>query len=162
MVIVCAILAVTVWLVRAGKVTVERPPDCEPCEADTCEPLTEPCPAGTVLDRCRCCTICAQREHELCDHPEVPRGEGVYFGVCGENLECRLRKDLLEAQLGDGRKKEATCECKKDGEYCGTNNVTYSSICSLLGSKITVDKKIEIQYKGPCVSGEVYQENPLI
>ncbi len=73
----------------------------------------------------------------------------VKYGRCGDDLECRVRRDL---EYTEGP--EAICYCRSEGALCGTDNVTYDSLCQLMAARVTKDKHIGIGRQGPCNSGQ--------
>uniref|UniRef100_A0A8D2CS86 HtrA serine peptidase 4 n=1 Tax=Sciurus vulgaris TaxID=55149 RepID=A0A8D2CS86_SCIVU len=88
------------------------------CEPRRCPPLPT-CSAGTtpVLDRCRCCRVCAATEGEACG--------GARGLPCSPGLQC--------LQPGAGRRPWlGTCGCPAVGAaVCGSDGRTYSSLCAL-------------------------------
>lgn len=129
----------------------QLPEDCPPCRRELCPNSKDLafCEAKTVLDRCRCCEECGRTEGELCDIPGATRSD-IHFGECGENLNCTIRDDIEE-----GNPKEAICRCDRGNHYvCGTDEVTYKSLCQLNAARIRNEKEIRVAHKGPCQSGE--------
>ena len=136
-------------LVAVTTVTGQYPTGCGECEPGSC-PKAVDCVAGTVLDHCGCCDICAKPEFALCDHPAVQPPNGMMtFGKCGENLECRLRDDL------DNGVSEAICYCSVSETLCGSDNVTYDNICQLMAGGVRKKQKVTVRSKGPCKSGKI-------
>jgi hypothetical protein len=140
--------ALLVLVVICSTVTAQTKP-CERCDPSKC-PMTsdKECLAGLTLDRCGCCQICAQRESELCNHPDVPSSS--QYEACGENLKCTLRKD------NRGLPREARCECNDQVELCGTDGKTYRNYCHLMESsklaKIEQKPVIKVFKRKPCDS----------
>jgi hypothetical protein len=133
-------------LIGAVLAQVQFPTDCEPCEEEKC-PKTDRCVAGMTRDRCGCCMICAKAEFELCDHPHVRPPEGVEYGPCGKNLQCKVRADLLP-----GDRTEALCYCIDKTILCGSDGQTYDNKCQLEAARITTGKEITIKTETPCRS----------
>jgi hypothetical protein len=90
---------------------------------------------------------------EMCDHPEVVSDRK--YGKCGDNLECRVRKDL---DLSQGL--EAICYCRIEGTLCGSNNVTYDNMCQLNAAIIINDAMISVARQGPCNAAPVIVSPP--
>jgi len=139
---------VTSVLFLASCISAQLKP-CEPCDPGKC-PLTsdKECLAGLTLDRCGCCQVCAQRESELCNHPDIPLSK--QYESCGENLQCKIRHD----QRGGAR--EARCECNDQVEMCGSDGKTYRNYCHLTESsklaKIEQKPLIRVVKRKPCDS----------
>ncbi|XP_006900335.1 PREDICTED: serine protease HTR4-like [Elephantulus edwardii] len=110
----------TVFMVEArrSRTSLPCPAACEPTR---CPPLPT-CPAGLppVLDRCRCCRICAAAEGEVCG--------GAYGRPCAAGLQC-----LPPFSPGPlGGEWLGTCGCPAAGEaVCGSDGRTYPSLCAL-------------------------------
>lgn len=91
------------------------------CEPMRCPPLPT-CSAGAtpVLDRCRCCRVCAAAEGQAC-------GEALHR-PCAPGLQCG-------APFGPRRPGGArlgTCGCPEAGAaVCGSDGRTYPSLCAL-------------------------------
>lgn len=125
---------------------VQAGPGCGPCDPAQCAPLPgEGCPAGSLLDSCGCCSVCAAMEGELCG------GRRASARRCGSGLECIKRDEDKKNKLG-------ICACKSSYEVCGTNGLTYRSGCALKSASLTAESEgsdpIHIQNKGRCPTGE--------
>ncbi|XP_065103459.1 kazal-type serine peptidase inhibitor domain 3 [Paramisgurnus dabryanus] len=90
---------------------------CDTCMPELCPPARG-CRAGLVKDRCACCSECGNLEGQTCDLGH----RNVYYGLCGENLECQL--DRL-----DGEEDEPQCVCLSQQTVCGSDGQTYTNIC---------------------------------
>jgi len=129
---------------------------CGPCDRTECTQLApHECGAGSTLDECGCCTVCAKTEFELCDHPNALAVDGTHHGQCGENLECVLRVDLDPADPA-----EAQCQCKDQEPLCGSDGQTYNNLCHLAAAGIVSMKKITVESKGPCKQAPVIVSGP--
>lgn len=126
--------------------------DCQSCNPEECL-KPQGCIAGVVKDLCECCDVCGKAEYELCDHPDISSTRK--HGKCGDNLDCRVRKDLDKT-----RELEAICYCRVQGTLCGSDNVTYDSICQLNGANIVKQSSIVISREGPCDSAPVIVSPP--
>ncbi|XP_023213498.1 insulin-like growth factor-binding protein-related protein 1 [Centruroides sculpturatus] len=135
-----------VWLfcLSAASVAVKR--DCPPCKPQQCRP-PENCLAGMVKDACDCCYVCARREGERCDNVSLPLPYTYKYGYCGENLECRLRTDLLPEDPA-----EATCECIKQEALCASDGQTYDNECQLTEARYKKRDGLRAMSRGPCRS----------
>uniref|UniRef100_A0A8C1NT74 Kazal-type serine peptidase inhibitor domain 3 n=1 Tax=Cyprinus carpio TaxID=7962 RepID=A0A8C1NT74_CYPCA len=97
-----------------------RTQHCEECVPELC-PLPLGCRAGLVRDSCGCCSQCANLEGQTCDLGQ----RNVYYGLCGENLECKLDR----SDEADGEEPEAQCVCLSQKPLCGSDGQTYINIC---------------------------------
>ncbi|XP_060038323.1 serine protease HTRA4 isoform X2 [Erinaceus europaeus] len=91
------------------------------CEPTRCPPLPT-CSGGMkpVLDRCRCCGVCAAAEGEACG--------GALGRPCAPGLQCGA--PFTPQRLGGGRL--GTCGCPATGPaVCGSDGRTYASLCAL-------------------------------
>jgi hypothetical protein len=122
---------------------------CGSCDTSKC-PMTldKECLAGLTIDSCGCCQVCAQRESELCNHPDIPASK--QYEACGENLQCKIRKDAR------GIPREARCECNDQVEMCGSDGKTYRNYCHLMETsklaKIEQKPIIKVFKRKPCDS----------
>jgi len=140
---------------------------CKPCKSENCASPSQ-CLAGYATDRCGCCQICARTENELCDtSPEEGR-----FGICGENLECKARRDFQDAEVGASPSGEPSgggenvCVCRESKMVCSNEGTTYPTICALNEESIsrgTPDKynpELSMEYWGPCMEAPVIMSPP--
>ncbi|XP_004682523.1 PREDICTED: serine protease HTRA4 [Condylura cristata] len=103
---------------RRSRSSLSCPAVCDPTR---CPPLPT-CSAGAapVLDRCRCCRVCAAAEGEACG--------GALSRPCAPGLQCRAPPG--SRRLGDSG--VGTCGCPAEGEaVCGSDGRTYPSLCAL-------------------------------
>ncbi|KAM3866718.1 insulin-like growth factor-binding protein 7 [Diretmus argenteus] len=143
-----SLYAVVVFLplvsVSAGRVAGS----CGPCDTALCDPLpAEGCPAGSLLDSCGCCSVCAAGEGERCG------GRGAAARRCASGLEC-LKNDK------DRKSKLGVCVCKTNYEVCGSDGVTYRTGCDLKAANMKDEAEIKIQNKGRCATAPVIVTPP--
>ncbi|XP_056585433.1 kazal-type serine peptidase inhibitor domain 3 [Triplophysa dalaica] len=93
---------------------------CEACVPDLC-PLARGCRAGLVKDSCGCCYECGNLEGQACDLGR----RNVYYGLCGENLECQLER----SEGVDEEEQEPQCVCLSQKILCGSDGQTYTNLC---------------------------------
>nr|AYU97984.1 IGFBP-related protein 1 [Atlantoscia floridana] len=118
--------------------------ECEKCDRLEC-PLVTFCPTGVTQDKCGCCDICLQRLGEKCDY--APEGEDVVKvvnGQCGEFLTCT---------------KDGVCECAEEGQVCGSDDVTYNSLCEIM-EKTAEDNALTVVDREPCRKGPLIKSPP--
>ncbi|XP_046879331.1 insulin-like growth factor-binding protein 7 isoform X2 [Hypomesus transpacificus] len=125
---------------------------CGTCEPSLCDPLpVEGCKAGTVLDSCGCCSLCAAGEGEVCG------GRGASVKRCASGLECVKNDKNKKTKLG-------VCACKTNYEVCGSDGVTYKTGCDLkaASAKAVEEEKPEINVlnKGKCATAPVIVTAP--
>ncbi|NP_001116791.1 Kazal-type serine peptidase inhibitor domain 3 precursor [Danio rerio] len=94
-----------------------RTRECEECVPELCPPALG-CRAGLVMDVCGCCSQCANLEGQTCD----PGQRSVYYGLCGEDMECRPDRSDVEEP-------EAQCVCLSQDPLCGSDGQTYMNVC---------------------------------
>ncbi|XP_039974948.1 insulin-like growth factor-binding protein 7 [Xiphias gladius] len=133
-------------------VRVSAGPGCGPCDPAQCAPLpAEGCSAGSLLDSCGCCSVCAAAEGELCG------GRRAAARRCGPGLECVKSDEDKKNKLG-------VCVCKTNYEVCGTDGQTYRSGCALKSASLTAqtegNEPINIQNKGRCATAPVIVTPP--
>ncbi|KAG7331961.1 hypothetical protein KOW79_003795 [Hemibagrus wyckioides] len=95
---------------------------CERCVPELCPP-TQGCRAGLVRDSCGCCFECGNLEGQPCD----PGDRNVYYGLCGEGLECKTDS----SQAAEGETQEPQCVCASQEPQCGSDNQTYMNLCKV-------------------------------
>lgn len=95
---------------------------CEECMPELC-PGTQGCRAGLVRDACGCCFECGNLEGQSCDLGD----RNVHYGVCGEDMECKLEPQ----QTGDRDEgvHDAQCICIFQEPLCGSDGRTYMNLC---------------------------------
>ncbi|KAK7081027.1 Kazal-type serine protease inhibitor domain [Halocaridina rubra] len=121
---------------------------CGQCDRSSC-PEPGACPGGRVLDLCGCCLMCARGLGQRCDmNPNIKKE----YGPCGEYLQCALRTDI-------GNNKEATCKCETEGEVCGSDGLTYETLCHLL-EKTSTNPSLSIVSRETCQSVPVIKSPP--
>jgi len=114
--------------------------ECQDCDRANCAEVGK-CPGNAVKDLCGCCDICAGRLGYRCQN--ATEETHVYL-PCGSELMCQLRTDIAaKASV------EASCECKEDGEVCGSNGVTYRTPCHLLEEAEEMPE-LFVKARGPC------------
>lgn len=133
-------------------VRVSAGSSCGPCDAAQCAPLpASGCSAGSLLDSCGCCSVCAAAEGELCG------GRRAAARRCGSGFEC-VRSDE------DKKNKLGVCACKSNYEVCGTDGVTYKSGCALKSASLKTEAEggepISVQNKGRCATAPVIVTPP--
>ncbi|XP_068460323.1 insulin-like growth factor-binding protein 7 [Clinocottus analis] len=126
---------------------VSAGPGCGPCDPAQCAS----CPAGSLLDSCGCCALCAAAEGQQCG------GRRAAARRCGAGLEC-----VRSGQ--DKKSKPGVCVCKSAYEVCGTDGVTYRSACALKSASLTAEKEgqaaVSVQNKGRCSTAPVIVTAP--
>ncbi|XP_019615429.1 PREDICTED: uncharacterized protein LOC109463154 [Branchiostoma belcheri] len=112
---------------------------CPPCKLDQCPDIRGKCLGDVLKDPCDCCEECAKTEGETCG------GKRHKLGTCMEGLHCETKR---------GRKK-GVCVCNVEGKVCGTDGVTYNSLCELDLNKLVGFREgwsLEKRHDGPCYS----------
>ncbi|XP_028271807.1 insulin-like growth factor-binding protein 7 [Parambassis ranga] len=125
---------------------------CGPCDQAQCAALpAQGCPAGSLLDSCACCSVCAAAEGELCG------GRRAAARRCGPGLECVRSNDEKKNKMG-------LCVCKSSDQVCGTDGATYRSGCALRSASLKAQaegrKPITVQNKGRCATAPVIVTPP--
>nr|AYU97987.1 IGFBP-related protein 1 [Sphaeroma serratum] len=118
--------------------------DCTSCERSEC-PLLSVCPSGVAQDSCGCCEICAQTLGQPCD--VAPEGEETVprvNGTCGEFLFCN---------------EERVCECTERSPVCGSDDVTFNSICEYM-LEAAENNKLTLVDREACRKGPVIKSAP--
>ncbi|XP_069959482.1 kazal-type serine protease inhibitor domain-containing protein 1 isoform X3 [Cherax quadricarinatus] len=119
---------------------------CGECDRSKCA-VTASCPGGVVLDTCGCCEVCARGLGQLCENTTTEdTPTTTHYGVCGQYLVCRTRTDT-------GGTGEATCECEDSGAVCGSDGVTYTTLCHLL-METAERPDLSVAVRGPCKTGD--------
>ncbi|XP_047486066.1 insulin-like growth factor-binding protein-related protein 1 [Penaeus chinensis] len=144
------LLAVTAAVLVAAASAQDLESKCEECDRSAC-PEVGSCPGGAVPDECGCCVICARGLGQRCDNETGAASRGRY-GACGDHLVCRPRTDV-------GDSVEAVCECDSEGEVCGSDEVTYESLCHLL-EKTADNPELFVAVRGPCKAAPVIMSPP--
>ncbi|XP_042274798.1 insulin-like growth factor-binding protein 7 [Thunnus albacares] len=142
-------LVPVLWLLS---VRVSASPGCGPCDPAQCASLpAEGCPAGSLLDSCGCCSVCAAAEGELCG------GRRAAAHRCGAGLEC-VKTDA------DKKNKMGICVCKSNYEVCGTDGETYRNGCALKSANLKAERDgkepINVQNKGRCATAPLIVTPP--
>jgi len=111
---------------------------CGDCDRANCSEVGK-CPTGVVKDLCGCCDVCAGKMGDRCQNATQ---DALLYLPCGSDLVCQQRHDVLDS-------KEASCECKEDGEVCGSNGVTYRTLCHLQEESAETPE-LFVKERGPC------------
>uniref|UniRef100_A0A3Q2QYN1 HtrA serine peptidase 1a n=1 Tax=Fundulus heteroclitus TaxID=8078 RepID=A0A3Q2QYN1_FUNHE len=130
------------------------------CNTFMCPRLPADCPGGQTLDVCKCCTVCASGEGEACG------GGGGKLGdpTCGDGLECSVSGGVAYSATVRRRSKSGMCVCKSTEPVCGSDGVSYRSICELKrvsrrAQKLQQPPVLFIQ-RGACGKGEDNPDSP--
>ncbi|KAJ6653617.1 hypothetical protein lerEdw1_009051 [Lerista edwardsae] len=148
----CLLLLLLLLPPRCGSATLGEPDapavtGCLPCAPAKCPALpARGCPLGKVRDGCGCCWQCARGEGEACG-AGTPSGPAAGWGRCAAGLECRRRR---KGQAG-------ACACKSRYPVCGSDGLTYPSVCQLRAASLRAESRGERpvgqRNKGPCEQG---------
>ncbi|XP_071528225.1 insulin-like growth factor-binding protein-related protein 1 [Panulirus ornatus] len=120
--------------------------ECGECDRSSC-PEVEACQDGKVLDACGCCEVCAAGLGQRCQTQAQ-----TDYNLCGEYLVCRTRTDT-------GDTDEATCECENTDPVCGSDGVTYPTLCHLL-QQTTENPDLFVEVRSPCKGVPVIKSKP--
>nr|ALZ50690.1 insulin-like growth-factor binding protein [Sagmariasus verreauxi] len=123
--------------------------ECGECDRSNC-PEVKTCLGGKVQDACGCCEVCALGLGQRCDSQDS--GDSTDYGSCGEYLVCRTRTDT-------GGTDEATCVCENPDPVCGSDGITYSTLCHLL-QETTEKPDVFVAVRGPCKGVPVIKSKP--
>ncbi|KAG5270209.1 hypothetical protein AALO_G00190000 [Alosa alosa] len=145
-----SVLVLVLSVLTASSTRVTR--SCGECVPEKCAPLpADGCTAGTVMDSCGCCSVCAGGPGDACG------GRGSSAKRCAPGLEC-VKSDT------DKKSKLGTCVCKSNYPVCGTDGINYVTGCDLRAAsqKAVKDGKPEIavQNKGMCAQAPVIVTAP--
>nr|AYU97988.1 IGFBP-related protein 1 [Haplophthalmus danicus] len=118
--------------------------ECEKCDRSEC-PLVTFCPSGVTQDNCGCCEVCTQRLGQKCDNvADDPKQQKSVNGECGEFLICS---------------EEGVCECSEEGQVCGSDDLTYNSLCELMEATVK-NNGLTVVDREPCRKGPVIKSPP--
>ncbi|XP_075459093.1 insulin-like growth factor-binding protein-like 1 isoform X2 [Ascaphus truei] len=96
---------------------------CDPCNKDTCRPVTCAAPELLTKDECDCCERCLSLEAEECG------GQGERRARCAPGMVCVSRSSSGSgSSSSDGT---GFCLCEEDGAVCGSDGRSHSSVCAL-------------------------------
>ncbi|XP_042231558.1 insulin-like growth factor-binding protein-related protein 1 [Homarus americanus] len=136
------ILSVTAAFLVAVAVAQDIDISCGECDRSLCPEVEDSCLGGLLLDTCGCCQVCARGLGQLCENQTLNIPSPSQYGICGEYLVCLTRTDT-------GNTGEATCQCEDDGVVCGSDGVTYTTLCHLL-QDTTEKPDLHVAVRGPC------------
>nr|AYU97986.1 IGFBP-related protein 1 [Dynamene bidentata] len=118
--------------------------ECTSCERSECAALSS-CPSGVTQDACGCCEICAQTLGQQCDYiSDDVTVETPVNQTCGEYLFCN---------------EQGFCECSEEGAVCGSDDVTYNSICELILETVK-SSDLTLVNRAACRKGPVIKTSP--
>jgi len=86
----------------------------------------------------------------------------IWYGRCGSDLEC-VTENAFVSSLIDGEPQQVKiCECKKRGKVCGTDGVTYPTICALKAAANARSRNSGLQMRstGSCPFGPIIVSKP--
>ncbi|XP_050699807.1 insulin-like growth factor-binding protein-related protein 1 isoform X2 [Eriocheir sinensis] len=151
------VIPLTLFLTLSLSHAQDAPEPCGECDS-TCPDVTT-CKYGVVKDVCGCCEVCARGLGQRCDEPynvhenahDLAPHKPVY-GSCGEYLVCVPRTDLQDSS-------EHTCQCSEDGQVCGSDGQTYTSLCHLLARTYELTD-LHVAVRGPCMEAPTIRSTP--
>lgn len=93
--------------------------------------------------------MCSRGLGQRCDLDSNVSGT---YGTCGDYLVCRPRTDI-------GASQEATCACDSEGAVCGSDGVTYETLCHLL-EKTAQNPQLSVVSRESCKTVPLIKSRP--